>query len=66
MANGFQGQEGQKVPEMTPEIVAGITDRYIELYEHITGEKFVKAKEGTETDILARIEKNVTECISSL
>ena len=46
MANGFQGQEGQKVPEMTPEIVAGITDRYIELYEHITGEKFVKAEES--------------------
>ena len=40
MANGFQGQKGQKVPEMTPEVVAGITDRYIELYEHITGEKF--------------------------
>ena len=42
MAGGFQGKEGQKVPEMTPEIVNGITDRYIELYEHITGEKFVK------------------------
>ena len=42
MSNGFQGLEGQKVPEMTPEIVNGITDRYIELYEHITGEKFVK------------------------
>ncbi len=42
MAGGFQGKEGQKVPEMTPEIVDGITDRYIELYEHITGEKFVK------------------------
>ena len=66
MANGFQGQAGQKVPEMTPEIVAGITDRYIELYEHITGEKFVKAEEGSTTDILARIEKNVTDCISSL
>ncbi|MBR2225815.1 MAG: phosphoribosylaminoimidazolesuccinocarboxamide synthase, partial [Bacteroidales bacterium] len=37
MANGFQGQEGQQVPEMTPEVVAGITDRYIELYERITG-----------------------------
>lgn len=44
MANGFQGQEGQKVPEMTPEVVAGITDRYIELYEHITGEKFEKVE----------------------
>ena len=42
MAGGFQGKEGQKVPEMTPEIVNGITDRYIELFEHITGEKFVK------------------------
>ena len=66
MANGFQGLAGQKVPEMTPEIVAGITDRYIELYEHITGEKFVKAEEGSTADILARIEKNVTDCISSL
>ena len=66
MANGFQGQAGQKVPEMTPEIVASITDRYIELYEHITGEKFVKAEEGSTADILARIEKNVTDCISSL
>ena len=42
MAGGFQGKEGQKVPEMTPEIVNGITERYIELYEHITGEKFAK------------------------
>ncbi len=38
MANGFQGQEGQKVPEMTPEIVNGITERYIELYENSTKE----------------------------
>ena len=58
MANGFQGKEGQKVPEMTPAIVSSISDRYIELYEHITGETFVKA----DTDQLAeRIEKNVTE-----
>ncbi|MDR2145531.1 MAG: phosphoribosylaminoimidazolesuccinocarboxamide synthase [Tannerella sp.] len=56
MDNGFQGKEGQQVPAMTPEIVSGITDRYIELYEHITGEKFVKT-EGE--DILKRIEKNV-------
>ena len=66
MANGFQGQEGQKVPEMTPEIVSGITDRYIELYEHITGEKFVKAEEGSAEDILSRIEKNVTACLATL
>lgn len=58
MANGFRGKEGQKVPEMTPAIVSSISDRYIELYEHITGETFVKA----DTDQLAeRIEKNVTE-----
>ena len=41
MANGFQGQDGQQVPEMTPEIVSSITERYIELYENIVGEKFV-------------------------
>ena len=58
MANGFQGKEGQQVPEMTPEIVNSISDRYIELFEHITGEPFVKA----DTDHLAeRIEKNVMD-----
>ena len=56
MANGFQGLEGQKVPEMTPEVVSGITDRYVELYEHITGEKF----ERTECDdVLSRIYANI-------
>ena len=56
MDNGFQGKEGQQVPEMTTAIVNDITNRYIELYEGITGEPFVKA----ETDNLAaRIEKNV-------
>ena len=63
MANGFQGQEGQQVPEMTEDIVNGITERYVELYENIVGEKFEKA-EGT--DIIARIEKSVTECLESL
>ena len=56
MDNGFQGKEGQQVPEMTPAIVQSISDRYIELYEHITGETFVK-EEGA--DLAARIEKNV-------
>ena len=56
MANGFQGQAGQKVPEMTDEVVSGITDRYIELYEHITGEKFQAAECD---DPAARIEKNI-------
>ena len=63
MANGFQGQEGQQVPEMTPEIVASITDRYIELYESITGEKFVKAECE---DVAARIEKNVSDFLATL
>ena len=63
MANGFQGQAGQKVPEMTPEVVAGITDRYIELYEHIVGEPFVKAED---TDLAARIEMNITNFLKSL
>lgn len=42
MSNGFQGKEGQQVPEMTPAIVEDISNRYIELYEHITGETFNK------------------------
>lgn len=57
MDNGFQGKAGQQVPEMTDEIVTSISERYIELYEHITGEKFVK--EDT-SNIAERIEKNVT------
>ncbi|MBO4481575.1 MAG: phosphoribosylaminoimidazolesuccinocarboxamide synthase [Bacteroidales bacterium] len=56
MANGFQGKTGQKVPEMTEEIVAGISDRYIELYENITGEKFVKHEHE---NLAERIENNV-------
>ena len=58
MDNGFQGKEGQQVPEMTDEIVKSISDRYIELYEHITGEKFV----AEESDKLEeRIERNVLQ-----
>ena len=61
--NGFQGKEGQNVPEMTDEIVKSISERYIELYEHITGEKFLYAEEG---DILARVEKNVEVALEEL
>ncbi|MBR5146605.1 MAG: phosphoribosylaminoimidazolesuccinocarboxamide synthase [Bacteroidales bacterium] len=64
MANGFQGQEGQQVPEMTPEIVSSISERYIELYEKVTGMKFEKADESD--DILKRIEKNIAECLEKL
>lgn len=61
MENGFQGKEGQTVPEMTPAIVESISNRYIELYEHITGETFEK----TDTDnLLLRIEKNTTEYLN--
>lgn len=61
MAGGFQGLEGQKVPEMTPEVVAGITDRYIELYEHITGDKFIKAEYSAK-----EMEANVAACLADL
>ena len=55
---GFMGKEGQKVPEMTDEYCLSVAERYIELYEHVTGEKFVR----TEQDHLAqRIEKNITD-----
>ena len=56
MDNGFQGKAGQQVPEMTPAIVQGITDRYVELFEGITGDKFVKAETA---DLASRIEHNV-------
>ncbi len=62
IANGFQGKEGQAVPEMTPEYCDSVTDRYVELYENIVGEKFVKAEVA---DIAARIERNVTEYLKN-
>ncbi len=62
MDNGFQGKDGQKVPEMTEEIVNGITDRYIELYEHITGEKFNKAASENLSD---RIFNNVEKYLNA-
>ncbi len=61
MANGFQGQEGQQVPEMTDEVVAGITDRYIELFEHITGDSFTRADYTAEA-----MEANIKECLKTL
>jgi len=56
MENGFQGKDGQKIPEMTDEKVQEISERYIELYEVITGEKFVKADTS---NVIDRIEKNI-------
>ena len=63
MENGFQGKDGQQVPEMTPEIVAGISERYIELFENISGESFNKADIA---DISARMEKNVVEYLKTV
>ena len=63
MANGFQGKEGQKVPDMTDEFVNEISARYIELYEKITGEKFIKADLN---DIEKRIEKNCLKFLADL
>ena len=60
--NGFQGKDGQTVPEMSEEFVESVSERYIELYENITGDAFVKADIN---DVKARIEKNITEYINS-
>jgi phosphoribosylaminoimidazole-succinocarboxamide synthase len=60
--NGFQGKEGQSVPEMSEEFVNSVSDRYIELYENITGDGFVKADIA---NVKARIEKNVTDYIKA-
>jgi len=61
--NGFQGQEGQQVPEMTDAKIIEISDRYIELFENITGEPFVK--EDT-TNILKRIENNINTFLATI
>ena len=62
IANGFQGLEGQEVPFMSDEYIESVSDRYIELYENITGESFVKADVS---DIEKRIENNVLNYLSS-
>ena len=61
--NGFQGKDGQIVPEMTPQIVQSISDRYIELYEKITGEAFVKPESG---EVLKRVESAINHAITSV
>ena len=62
MENGFQGKEGQAIPDMSTEYIQTVSDRYIELYENILGEKFVKADIS---DINSRIEKNVLEFLEN-
>lgn len=61
--NGFMGRPGEKVPEMTDEICRSISERYIELYEHVTGKKFVPADSD---DLNRRIETNVLDCLNEL
>ncbi|MBN1116989.1 MAG: phosphoribosylaminoimidazolesuccinocarboxamide synthase [Bacteroidales bacterium] len=61
--NNFQGKDGQTIPEMTPDFIDQVSERYIELFENITGEEFQKADN---TDIIKRIEKNVLEFLKSV
>ena len=61
--NGFMGKKGQQVPEMTDEFCETVSQRYIELYEDITGKKFVPC---ADEDLAARIEKNVSEYLKTL
>jgi len=61
--HGFMGKEGQQVPEMTPEFCNEVSERYIELYEHITGRRFEKAPE---TSLADRISANVLSCLDAL
>ncbi|PWE00052.1 phosphoribosylaminoimidazolesuccinocarboxamide synthase [Marinilabilia rubra] len=61
--NGFEGKDGQKVPDMNEAYIKEVSERYIELFEKITGETFEKAKAE---DVAGRIEKNVTEYLNGL
>ncbi|WP_139135396.1 phosphoribosylaminoimidazolesuccinocarboxamide synthase [Roseivirga sp. 4D4] len=60
--NGFQGKEGQTIPEMTDEVVNSISERYIELFEKVTGESF--QKDGNQ-NVLERIENNITNYLQN-
>ncbi|MBZ0241914.1 MAG: phosphoribosylaminoimidazolesuccinocarboxamide synthase, partial [Bacteroidales bacterium] len=62
MENGFRGLEGQQIPEMTADFVAQVSARYIELFEKVTGQKFVPA---SQENAAARIEKNVLEFLKT-
>ncbi len=61
--NGFMGRPGEKVPEMTDEICRSISERYIELYEHVTGRRFEPA---VSDNLDRRIETNVLDCLTNL
>jgi phosphoribosylaminoimidazole-succinocarboxamide synthase len=61
--NGFQGQEGQQIPDMSDDYITSVSERYIELYENILGEKFIKADIS---NIIDRIETNVVSYLNSV
>lgn len=63
MENGFSGQTGEQVPEMTDEVVASISERYIELFEHLTGQTFEQPAD--DIDLVARIEANVRKALET-
>jgi phosphoribosylaminoimidazole-succinocarboxamide synthase len=63
MSNGFQGHAGQQVPEMSDDFVASVSERYIELYENITGEKFIKSDAS---HVVNRIETNINSFLKTL
>jgi len=62
IANNFQGKDGEVIPEMTADFVHQISERYIELYEKITGDKFIKSDVS---DVLKRIENNINESLKT-
>ena len=64
MSNNFSGKTDQKIPEMTEKVISDISDRYIELYEHITGDTFKKAKYNDST--YERIENNINNALARL
>lgn len=61
--NGFQGKEDQAIPDMTKEFVSSVSDRYIELYQHITGDRFIKHEQG---NVMKRVENNIIEALKRL
>jgi len=63
IANGFQGLEGQQIPTMTDDFVESVSNRYIELYEMLTGEKFYKKDYQS---IVEELERKVLDCLSKL
>lgn len=62
--NGFEGKEGQKIPQLPPDVIAGVSERYIELYEMMTGQRFARAI--SQEDILDRIRYNIERYLETI